>query len=270
MNAARLSKTDLTGARVTSADLTGANFSGASLKGADLTGAFLTGAFLAGADLTGANLKGANFKGADFKGASLKGANLKGTAFNEADLRAADLTDADGLTQEQMYLALTDEKTKLPPGVTASPRPLALPSPTASFSSIQFLDELQPVESHAVTTGQASGNGHSYAHALTLSDAFDNSPAIEFNLGRNWNRLMGTLSVRDDASSKTNANFAIYFDGRQVMTGDLHLGAATNVDLDVKGVLRVRLEVKDATPSDCLLCGPGGGPFVWGDPRLTR
>jgi hypothetical protein len=41
------------------------------------------------------------------------------------------------------------------------------------------------------------------------------------------------------------------------------------VDIDVTGALRLQFVTTDSTPPACLICGPGGGPFVWGDARLT-
>ena len=155
------------------------------------------------------------------------------------------------------------------PTPSPSPTPPPSPSPTPPPPSAQYLDQMQPVEGQA-TTDPATANGHFYVHALTLSDYFGYSPAVEYNLGRNWKRLKGTMSVRDNADANTNAQFTIFLDGREAMTGNLRLGSETPVDLDVGGVLRLRFEIKDLSPPACAICGLGGGPFIWGDARVTR
>jgi hypothetical protein len=76
--------------------------------------------------------------------------------------------------------------------------------------------------------------------------------------------------VQDDASTKTDAQFTIYLDGRAAKTGNLGLGLAVPVDLDISDVLGLRFETKDMTPPSCPLCESGGGPFVWGDAMVTR
>jgi hypothetical protein len=83
-------------------------------------------------------------------------------------------------------------------------------------------------------------------------------------------RSTGHRASGDDASTKTDAQFTIYLDGRVAKTGHLQLGAEMPVDLNVTDVLRLRFGTKDMTPPAYPLCGSGGGPFVWGDAVVTR
>jgi uncharacterized protein YjbI with pentapeptide repeats len=122
------------------ADLSGAHLQGArlistsgehpvSLKGANLKGAKLHKAILPGADLSETDLGGTDLRGADLSGimgaangrlehrADLSGADLNGTRLQDAKLHGADLRGALRLTQEQLELAIGDEKTQLPPGL---------------------------------------------------------------------------------------------------------------------------------------------------------
>jgi hypothetical protein len=98
---------------------------------------------------------------------------------------------------------------------------------------------MQPVDGQGVATGSATANGHTYMHALSLAVYFGVSPAVEYNLGRTWRHLSGTIGVRDDASTKTDAQFTIYLDGRAAKTGNLRLGLAVPADLDISDVLRL-------------------------------
>lgn len=87
---ASLSRLDLSNARLSRADLTMARLIGTILVNADLSRADLDRARMQGAVLVGANLEWADLDQAD-----LSGANLSGTILNFADLPDADLSNAD-------------------------------------------------------------------------------------------------------------------------------------------------------------------------------
>jgi uncharacterized protein YjbI with pentapeptide repeats len=141
----------LTGVDFAHADLVQTHFEGAILSEADLDDANLTGAFLCGADLSGAHLEravltsamlggGANLSDAHLARAKLQRADLSLTTLTEADLRGADmrradiaganltganligadLRDIEGMSQDQLDTAITDETTRISPGFTVS------------------------------------------------------------------------------------------------------------------------------------------------------
>jgi hypothetical protein len=100
-------------------DLTEADLRGAFLQEADLRGANLQGAGLIGTDLRSANLQDANLRGASLEGADLTRVDLREAYFTrtnlqDANLQGAILEGAQGLTQEQIELAVGDETTRLP------------------------------------------------------------------------------------------------------------------------------------------------------------
>ncbi len=105
---------------------------GCNLRGADLSNTCvkehdLHGANFDGADATLMCMSFANFTNASFRGTQLSGANLAGAKMDGADLTGArtsitsflgtDLTKTKGLTQAQLDVACSDEKTKLPAGL---------------------------------------------------------------------------------------------------------------------------------------------------------
>ena len=105
---------------------------GCNLKGADLSNTCVKEHDLHGANFDGANaslmcMSFANFTNASFRGTELSGANLAGARMDGADLTGAktsitsflgtDLTKTKGLTQAQLDIACSDEKTKLPAGL---------------------------------------------------------------------------------------------------------------------------------------------------------
>jgi uncharacterized protein YjbI with pentapeptide repeats len=89
--------------------LENAIFRGARLKEAKLRDARLENAILSEASLERADLYGAHLEGATLDGASLEGARLEGT-----HLERTDLSRAQGLTQEQVNVAIGDPSTTLP------------------------------------------------------------------------------------------------------------------------------------------------------------
>jgi uncharacterized protein YjbI with pentapeptide repeats len=89
------------------AELGTANFEGASLVQASLIRADLREANFTDADLTQASLHGADLRKANFTGAKL----------NQTHLESADLSEAVGLTQGQLDLAMANDQTKLPAGL---------------------------------------------------------------------------------------------------------------------------------------------------------
>lgn len=108
------------------ADLTGLIFSRSDLSGSILQGANLTGVTFQGTTLKSVNFRKANLTRADFQGADLTGAQLQ-----ESNLSGADLSGATGLTSEQLAGASSDEKTRLPSGVSIpAPSDASPPAPT--------------------------------------------------------------------------------------------------------------------------------------------
>lgn len=98
---------DLTNTCVKAHDLHGANFDGANASLMCMSFADFTGASFRGTDLSAANMASAKMDGADLTGAKLDITSFLGT----------DLSKTKGLTQAQIDVACSDDKTKLPPGL---------------------------------------------------------------------------------------------------------------------------------------------------------
>lgn len=107
-----LSGTDLRWAILNGAKFDGVDFTSAHLDRAELNAAQLMGAILLNAHLSEAILEGAQLQGADLRGAVLQGAKVARVNFSGADLRGANLTNAEGLTQQQLDSAKTDQETQ--------------------------------------------------------------------------------------------------------------------------------------------------------------
>jgi uncharacterized protein YjbI with pentapeptide repeats/membrane protein implicated in regulation of membrane protease activity len=123
LNETQLNDANLRGSNLQGAQLIRANLQRANLDRADLENAGLDRADLEGAVFFGAKMEGARLSGTDLQDADLRRANLQGAKFNEANLQGARLGQADlqfavGLGQKQLDSAISDETTKVPPGLT--------------------------------------------------------------------------------------------------------------------------------------------------------
>jgi hypothetical protein len=87
------------------------------LSGVQLLKANLSSTWLVGANLSGAYLLEVGLLWTDLRWANLNGADLSAAHLIWASLSGADLSDARGLTQEQIELAIGDANTKLPAGL---------------------------------------------------------------------------------------------------------------------------------------------------------
>lgn len=104
--------TDLRWALLNGARFDGVDFTLAHLDKAELKAAELREAVFLGAHLSDAILESAQLQNADLRGAVLRNAKVAGVNFSGADLRGADLTNAEGLTQQQLDSAKTDQQTQ--------------------------------------------------------------------------------------------------------------------------------------------------------------
>lgn len=112
-----LSDSSLAEARLDGGDFRYAKLDAANLQGANLGVAQLRHAKLRLANLEGSILRGADLSGADLRGALLAGADIKGAVLISTDLRGTDLSQVENMAQAQANRAVTDMKTKLPPGI---------------------------------------------------------------------------------------------------------------------------------------------------------
>jgi hypothetical protein len=124
-----------------------------------------------------------------------------------------------------------------------------------------YLSDMSTV-SGGINTGQAEVNGLLFAHSLVMDVTFG-PDTIEYNLGRHWQHLQATVGLRDDSATHAQVRLEAFGDERPLYTHAFGLGESEQIDLDVSGVLRLRLV---ATPT----ANPDDRGFpVWGDARLT-
>ncbi|GAA3127386.1 NPCBM/NEW2 domain-containing protein [Streptosporangium carneum] len=121
------------------------------------------------------------------------------------------------------------------------------------------LSEL-PQVSGGAQHGPADVNGQRYANSVILEvGSWWPTPtnAVEYNLSRHWSDLHATVGVSDDAPADTRMRFEAWADNRRLYRKELGLGQSDVMDLDVSGVLRLRLQAT-------LISGEYANA-VWGD-----
>ena len=103
-------------------------------------------------------------------------------------------------------------------------------------------------------------SGIPYAHSVAMGTVGGSS--VEYDLGRHYRRLQATIGLRDDSGSSDQVKIEVFGDGRSLFSQVMAIGQAAPLDVDVTGVLRLKL-------SATLVSGSGGGTSaVWGDIRI--
>jgi hypothetical protein len=133
-----------------------------------------------------------------------------------------------------------------------------------------FLEDLRTVtQSNWGSTANSAINGVTYVHGVYASPEFSCSGCTvyaanaEYNLGRAFDRLQTTLGYSDTAPSSGRVRVEIFGDTKPLYTKDIGLGDQDVVNVNVTGVLRIRIVV---TP-----LAPGGGydlTTIFGDAKI--
>jgi hypothetical protein len=145
------------------------------------------------------------------------------------------------------------------------PRPA--PTTTSRPRITTYLADLEPVDG-ITDTEPKPANGNTYAHTVTSNPECDDPSAtdtISYNLGRRYNRLLGTVAEADDSRSVTRYQVQIVGDGRILYTQRIVFGKSYKINVDIARVLRLDLRTT-------LLSGSGAecyfqGTAVYGDIR---
>ena len=148
---------------------------------------------------------------------------------------------------------------------TDTPEPIGDPdAPTSGETTL--LTQMEIVDSHdddwVPGIGRAEVNGEVHTRALIATECggeYDRCNGwADYNLGRNWSVFTATIGVDDNSSASATATFTVHIDGEPEVTETLKLGETVDIEVDVRDVLRLRIEVESE----------GGVHPVWADPTL--
>lgn len=133
-----------------------------------------------------------------------------------------------------------------------------------------------------VRSGSAKIDNTHYGDSIVLRPTLftpDARGSVEFDISRRYRRLTSVVGVLDDATEADQVGyFRVYLDGSPGPEISAAIGRPGEVDIDVTGVLRLRLEMyRSDTVNSPLMSGvllTGGRSsrlpeLAWGNPTLT-
>lgn len=141
------------------------------------------------------------------------------------------------------------------------------PSAEEAVGTEHFLADMNPVGgTSAPESGNESVNGVRYPRSVAwmLCNA-DDTEMTEYDLGRDYRRFRAVLGLSDDSTSGSVERFELSVDGRVAFQRGITLGESQTIDMNVTGVLRLRVV------ATAVKIGPMGGcdRVVLGSAQLT-
>jgi hypothetical protein len=152
-------------------------------------------------------------------------------------------------------IACTTTATEVPAHGAASPAPSPAVQPLGEFDPI--------VGSPKVEAADVNGRHYVDNVVLTLNSPWQDANVAEYDLSRDWKSFKAVAGLRDDAPSDAKARFKVFGDGRQLYQKDIFFGRAEKIDINVTGVLRLKLEA-------AWLAGDDVYSAVWGEASLVK
>lgn len=121
---------------------------------------------------------------------------------------------------------------------------------------------LEGTNTFATTAEKA--NGKNYSHSVIMSSYESSSASVEYDLSREYRRLIGAIAMANDASSNAEYRVEIFGDGRQLYADNVGFGVTKQLKADVTKVLRLKIVVTDLAGSK----DDSDSRLVFGDIRL--
>ena len=176
-------------------------------------------------------------------------------------------TNADGSTPPAV-------DTTTPAAASSAPT-TSTGSPTAAATKLAYLDTATDT-SQGVETGDAKVNSTVRPDSLYVEETClpnygyaDKTRNITYDLDRSNRRLRTVVGLRDDSSESASARMTVYGDGHRLAGADVSLGKPASLNVDVTGVLRLRLELTWLAGFDCPLPNRVFMTAVWATPTVT-
>jgi hypothetical protein len=117
--------------------------------------------------------------------------------------------------------------------------------------------------SSGTDTGLGRVSGQTYTRSIVFNSGYGGQPAyVEYDLGRKYSTFQTTMGLSDDAKSDTRILLQVYGDNVELARQEVGLGQPVPVDIPIKDVLRLRLQVTTTSGSNEQL-------VVFGDARLN-
>ena len=117
-----------------------------------------------------------------------------------------------------------------------------------SVGGLTYLSDMTALDDsdyYRFETGPGTVSGQIYTRSVLLDPYAERPGYVEYDLGRRYKTLSGTVGLSDAVPSDTVMRVEIYADGTPLFNQDLRLGQAVPIELDMANVLRLRLQVTD-------------------------
>ncbi|MEU5261736.1 protein kinase [Amycolatopsis sp. NPDC021455] len=124
----------------------------------------------------------------------------------------------------------------------------------ARQAQLVYLDSMKPSTGDWSNSVQnANIAGKNYLHALGNEvRAETTTQGIEYTISKGFRRFTATAGIDDNASdSSLKMQLEIFADGRQIFNKPVVYGTPTPIDLDVSGVLRLRIQYEGVSGRSC-------------------
>jgi serine/threonine protein kinase len=115
----------------------------------------------------------------------------------------------------------------------------------ARQAQLVYLDSVHPASGEWNSSIQNTNiAGKNYLHALGSSVEYNtDTTGVEYNVAKGFRRFTATAGIDDNAGdSSLKMQLEVFADGREVFNKPVPYGAPVPVDLDISGVLRVRIQ----------------------------
>ena len=125
---------------------------------------------------------------------------------------------------------------------------------------VAYFSDMEPVtyDDIGYANGTAKSNGQTYPHGVLLEPYSEGVGSVEYDLSRQYRRVIGQIGLEDQTSSDAQYKVEIYGDGRLLTEAVIDFGTTTDLEVDVTDVLRLKVTVASLT---------GTGGVVLGDLR---
>lgn len=161
---------------------------------------------------------------------------------------------------------------------SGSPTPSA--PGTRNGDTVRFLADEDAVGSDVEywLHGPASVNGQSLPRSVLLTlcnpsewacDPSEQTGSVSYDLGRHFRRFQATAGLADDAADNAIYRIEVYGDGRKLGSQQVGLGEVFPIDVDVTGILRLRLQVANLNDQEGNYMARLQSDVVFGDARVT-
>ncbi|WP_410659430.1 protein kinase domain-containing protein [Amycolatopsis sp. lyj-112] len=143
------------------------------------------------------------------------------------------------------------------------------PPSTPSLPAERYLNELEPVTGSFNSSRQTgSVAGKTYLHTLATGvQECSQADSAEYNLSKGFRRLVASAGLDDNsADSALKVQLEVFGDGRKLLSTTLELNKMVPVDLDLTGVLRLKIGWQPVRSGDD--CGASDNRLDLGEAKL--